>query len=80
MTAEPIPEAIFDEKSLLDAVTRIWGPAGAHVDVLRDLIAQRDRLTAVIAQHRLEVYGMRDNASGMVAYDRRLYAALNAAR
>lgn len=76
MTTEPVPEPIFDENALLEAVTRIWGPAGAHVDVLRSVIAHRDRLTAVIAQHRLEVYGMRDNPSSMVAYDRRLYAAL----
>ena len=37
---------LFNEDALMEEVIRIWGPAGAHAEVLTDLIKDRDKWKA----------------------------------
>lgn len=40
---------MFDELSLQRDIERVWGPAGAHADVYRSLLAEREDLGAFVA-------------------------------
>lgn len=45
----------MNEATLLQEIERIWGPAGAHADILRSLINERDRLRALLEKVRMEI-------------------------
>lgn len=43
---------LFDEKKLREEIVKVWGPAGAHVDVFDTLILRRETMLAVVEAAR----------------------------